>query len=183
MKSWRLFIFVLVALAQLAVPAWCIRMRTQTLGKGRLWKFRTAPVDPVDALRGRYVALAFAAEKVPQAERLPPASVAYAFLKEGSSGFAEIDHLSATAAKGDNVMKVQPGAWWDGSQHVDFPFDKFWLTERVAPAADRAYASSTRAQKQNAYVTVRVLDGDAALEQLYIDNQPLPDYLRTHPQP
>jgi hypothetical protein len=26
----------------------------------------------------------------------------------------------------------------------------------------------------------RVRDGDAALEQLYIDNQPLVDYLRAH---
>jgi hypothetical protein len=29
-------------------------------------------------------------------------------------------------------------------------------------------------------VTVRVRDGDAAIEQLYIDNQPLRDYLRAH---
>ena len=30
-------------------------------------------------------------------------------------------------------------------------------------------------------VTVRVRDGDAGLEQLYIDEQPLVDYLRAHP--
>lgn len=181
MKLLRVLIFAVVALAQMAVPAWAVWMRNQTLAKGKTWKFRTAPVDPVDAVRGRYVALAFAAEKVPQAERLPPASVAYAFLKEGSNGFAEIDHLSTTAATGNNVMKVEPGAWWDGSQHVDFPFDRFWLTEKVAPEADRAYASSSREEKANAYVTVRVHDGDAALEQLYIDDQPLPEYLRAHP--
>jgi len=29
-----------------------------------------------------------------------------------------------------------------------------------------------------AIVTARIRDGDAALEQLYIDNQPLTDYLR-----
>jgi hypothetical protein len=180
-KSFRLFIFAVVALAQLAVPAWAIRMRIETLSKGKLWKFRTAPVDPVDALRGRYVALSFAAEKVPQAERLPPASIAYAFLKEDSNGFAEIDHLSTTPEKGDNVMAVQPGGWWDDSQHVDFLFDKFWLSEKIAPQADRAYAAGSRKDKENAYATVRVHNGDAALEQLYIDNQPLLEYLRNHP--
>ena len=183
MKPFRLLVFVVVALAQFSVPAWAVWMRTQTLSKGKLWKFRTAPVDPVDALRGRYVALAFAAEKVPQAERLPAASVAYAILKEGSSGFAEIDHLSTTCPAGDNVIQVEPGAWWDGTQHVEFPFDKFWLTEKIAPQADRAYATATRQEKDNAYVTVRVHNGDAALEDLYIDGQPLAAYLRTHPAP
>jgi uncharacterized membrane-anchored protein len=181
MKQLRLLIFAATALAQLGVPAWAVWMRTETLSKGKLWKFRTAPVDPVDAVRGRYVALAFTAEEVPRTERLPPASTAYAFLKEGSNGFAEIDHVSTTKAKGDNVMEVKPGGWWDGSQHVEFPFDKFWLTEKMAPQADRAYATNAREAKKTAYVTVRVRDGDAALEQLFIDDQPLPEYLRDHP--
>lgn len=181
MKSFRLLLFAVVALAQLGVPAGAVWMRSQTLSKGRLWKFRTAPVDPIDAVRGRYVALAFAAEKVPQAEALPPRSAAYAFLKEGSDGFAVVDHLSNTSGHGDNVIKVEPGSWWKGEQHVSFPFDRFWVTEKIAPAAERAYAAGTRPEKENAYVTVRVHDGDAALEQLYIDDQPLVEYLRNHP--
>ena len=181
MKSIRLFLFALVALAQLSVPAWAVWMRTQTLSKGKLWKFRTAPVDPVDAVRGRYVALAFQAETVPQAERIPPAAFVYAVLKENDRGFAEVDHLSVTPVHGDNVMKVKPGGWWNGTQHVDFPFDRFWLTEKIAPEAERAYAASSRQAKENAYVTIRVHEGDAALEQLYIDDQPLIEYLRGHP--
>lgn len=181
MKSLRLFLFALVALAQLSVPAWAVWMRNQTLAKGKAWKFRTAPVDPVDAVRGRYVALAFTAEKVPRSERLPTGSSAYAVLKEGGNGFAEIDHLDSTPTHGDNVIKVKASAWWENEQHVKFPFDRFWVTERIAPEADRAYAASSRQQKENAYVIVRVRDGDAALEQLYIDDQPLVEYLRSHP--
>jgi uncharacterized membrane-anchored protein len=183
MKSLRLFLFTLVALAQLSVPAWAIWMRTQTLTKGKEWKFRTAPVDPVDAIRGRYVALAFAAEKVPRSERLEDDSWAYAFLREGGNGFAEIDHLDSNPAHGDNVIKVKATGWWENDQHVKeqhikFPFDRFWLTEKIAPEAERAYAANSTRQKENVYVTVRVRDGDAALEELYIDGQPLKDYLR-----
>ncbi len=181
MKSLRLFLFAAVALAQLGVPAGAIWIRSQTLSKGRLWKFRTTPVDPVDAMRGRYVALAFTAAKVPQGEPLPPSSSAYAFLKEGSNGFAEVDHLSNTGGRGDDFIKVEPGTWWNGEQHVSFPFDRFWVTEKIAPEAERAYAAGSRKDKENAYATVRVHDGDAALEQLYIDDQPLVEYLRKHP--
>jgi len=63
---------------------------------------------------------------------------------------------------------------------VRFPFNKFWVAEANAAAAERAYVENNRRDNQNAYVTVRVRRGDAALDQLYIDNQPLSEYLRAH---
>ena len=54
-----------------------------------------------------------------------------------------------------------------------FPFNKFSVAEANAPAAERAYVENNRRDNQNAYVTVRVRRGDAALDQLYIDNEPL----------
>jgi uncharacterized membrane-anchored protein len=186
MRSLRLFFFALVALAQLSVPAWAIWMRNQTLTRGKEWKFRAAPVDPVDAIRGRYVALDFVAERFPRSEALPAGSFAYALLKEGGTGFAEIDHLESSPVHGDNVIKVRVAGWWENDQHVKeqhikFPFDRFWVSEKVAPEAERAYAANSTRQKENVYVTVRVRDGDAALEELYIDGQPLVEYLRNHP--
>jgi hypothetical protein len=56
------------------------------------------------------------------------------------------------------------------------------VTEKSAPAAETAYRENSRRGKENAYVTVRVRESDAALEQLYIDNQPLADYLRAQAQ-
>ncbi len=61
-----------------------------------------------------------------------------------------------------------------------FPFNKFWVAEANAAAAEHAYVENNRRDNQNAYVTVRVRRGDAALDQLYIDNQPLSEYLRAH---
>jgi len=183
MKNVRLSIFVVVALAQLAVPAYAVWMRTQTLSHGRVWKFRTAPVDPVDLVRGRYIALRFASEEVPQAERLKPGRWAYAVLKEATDGFAIVDHVSAEPIAGDNVIKVENVGWWESKQRLRFPFNNFWVSEDLAPAAETAYAANTRQQKQNAYATVRVRNGDAALEELYIDGQPLKEYLRQHAPP
>jgi len=178
MKTVRIVIFVLVALAQLSVPTMMAWGRIQTLTRGRVWKFKTAPVDPEDVVRGRYVMLSFAAEEFPQPHALLTSAPVYALLKESSDGFAEIDQISTTLVSGANVIKVKPVGFWSGQQRVAFPFDKYWVTEKSAPEAEKAYRENSRRGKENAYVTVRVRNGDAALEQLYIDNQPLADYLR-----
>lgn len=179
MKTLRLGIFILIALAQLSVPAMMAWGRVQTLARGRVWKLKTAPVDPEDAVRGRYVALSFDAEDAyRQPEQLKSIDSIYAILKEGPDGFAMVDHLSRSADPGDSAIKVEPGGFWDNQQRIIFPFRYFWVTEKNAPAAEKAYRENSRRNQQNAFVTVRVRNGDAALEQLYIDNQPLTDYLR-----
>jgi uncharacterized membrane-anchored protein len=181
MKNVRLIIFILVALAQLAVPASVVWKRGQTLAYGRVWKFKTEPVDPEDAIRGRYIALRLAAEKAkatpnPLIKDVP--GPAFVTLKEDSEGFAQVDQISTERMTGDNVIQVENGYWSDGWQRVRFPFDKLWVAEKIAPQAEQAYRENSRRGKENAHVTVRVRNGDAALEQLYIDNQPLVDYLR-----
>ena len=183
MKAIRLGIFILVALAQLSVPAMLAWGRIQTLAHGRIWKLKTAPIDPVDAVRGRYVMMRFAAEdNYRQPEQLKSVDSIYAILKEGADGFAEIDHLSPSATPGDSAMKVEPGGYWDGQQRVVFPFRYFWLSEKRAPAAEQAYRENSKRGEQNAFVTIRIRNGDAALEQLYVANKPLADYLRDQPE-
>jgi uncharacterized membrane-anchored protein len=178
MKSFRIGIFILIALAQLSVPALMAWSRVQTLTHGRVWKFKTAPVDPEDAVRGRYIALGFDIEQYPRVERLEWNTPVYVVLKADGDGFAAIDQISETPLSGDNVFRAEAGGWWDGKQHLTFPFRQYWVTEKIAPQAEQAYRDNSRREKLNAYVTVRVRNGDAALEQLYIDNQPLTDYLR-----
>jgi uncharacterized membrane-anchored protein len=181
MRSLRIIIFTIVALIQLSVPASVVWRRAQTLKHGRLWKFKTAPADPVDAVRGRYIALRFAAEEVPQVEQPIATASVYAVLKEDENGFAKVEHISTARIVGDDAIKAEPLGYWRDSQHVRFPFNRYWVTEANAPAAEKAYLDNSRRGNQNAYVTVRVHNGDAEIEQLYIDNQRLADYLRAHP--
>ena len=176
MKSWRLIVFAVLALAQLAVPASLIWKREQTLRHGSIWKFRTAPVDPVDVFRGRFIALHFDVETQGFS---PPANASsgdtvFVTFKQDAEGFAEIDQVSET--KLDRVDFV--AAQLIGN-NISLPFDKYWMTERDAPAAEAAYRAQSRAEKRNAFVTVRVFRGDAAMEQLYLDGQPLGEFLRT----
>jgi uncharacterized membrane-anchored protein len=175
MKTLRLILFILVALAQLAVPGSLIWKRERTLRHGSVWRFRTAPVDPVDVFRGRYLALQFEEEA---REIAPPANASdqqavYVTLRRVPEGFAEIDQVTIAPPRGDDFIEAQLHG-----KMVSLPFDKYWVTERDAPAADAAYRAASRPDKRSAYVTVRVFRGDAALEQLYLDDLPLREYLR-----
>ena len=177
MKYWRLIIFVLLAFAQLAVPGSLIWKREHTLRQGSVWKFRTAPVDPVDVFRGRYVALQF---EVETQQISPPANASsgdtvFITLKANAEGFAEIDQVLTTKPAGDDFMAAELSG-----KTISLPFDKYWVTERDAPAAESAYRNLSRRDNPNAFATVRVFRGDAALDQLYLDNQRLGDYLRAH---
>jgi uncharacterized membrane-anchored protein len=177
----QILIFGVVALGQLAIPAAMVWQREQTLKQGRVWRFRTAPVDPVDVIRGRYIALRFSAEEFASPAKFEAGSNSvYAVLKQGTDGFAEVDHLTLEVVRTDDAVPVESVWWYEGKQQVRFPFNKFWVAETNAAAAERAYVENNRRDNQNAYVTVRVRRGDAALDQLYIDNQPLSDYLRAH---
>jgi uncharacterized membrane-anchored protein len=180
MNKLRLIIFLVVALAQIAVPASMIWKRQRTLREGRLWKFRTAPVDPVDAMRGRYLVLRFEAENFVSARSLPYRGTVYARLKEDADGFAVVDQVDETPTEGDDVVKAESLSYYDRMAHVRFPFDRLWVTEANAPAAEKAYAEHSRREKVDAYATVRVHNDDAGIEELYIAGQPLRDYLRAH---
>jgi uncharacterized membrane-anchored protein len=177
MKYWRLIIFVLLAFAQVAVPGSLIWKREHTLRQGSVWKFRTAPVDPVDVFRGRYVALQL---EVETQQISPPANASsgdtvFITLKANAEGFAGIDQVLTAKPAGDDFMAAELSG-----KTISLPFDKYWVTERDAPAAESAYRNLSRRDNPNAFATVRVFRGDAALEQLYLDNQPLGDYLRAH---
>ena len=182
MKTLRLALFLVVALAQLAVPGSMIWKRQRTLREGRLWKFRTAPVDPVDAVRGRYLSLRFAAEEFEREEPLPYGEKAYVTLKEDPEGFAVIDQVNLGPSAGDNVVSIDRWGFFDKKAHAYFPFDKFWVSEGDAPAAEQAYAAHSNREHLDAYVTVRIRDGDAGIEELYLAGQPLREYLRTGQQ-
>ena len=167
----RLLIFLPLAVIQMAVPGWMIYRQEQILHHGREFKFQTAPVDPYDAFRGRYVALQFAA-----------ASSSDDYIKRkvwvrfdvDDKGFAKIKEESRTPLAGDDVLVATRRG---GRLH--FPFDRYYMDEYAAPKAETAYRANNRSEHQNAYATVRILDGHAAIEELYIDDKPIREFLRT----
>jgi len=183
-------LFLAAALVQLAVPAAMIVRHEATLRHGRVFKFQTQPVDPYDAFRGRYVALRIEPGTVKEVA-VPPWGYderAYAELAEDTNGFTRVKRLSRERPAGPDAWVevrvscyVNPFARSAGGEtaRITWPFDRFYVQENVAPAAEKAYREHSRAGAQDAFVVVRVSDdGAAVIEDLWVGGKPLRDFLR-----
>ncbi|MEQ1439653.1 GDYXXLXY domain-containing protein [Fontimonas sp. SYSU GA230001] len=178
---------VLVSVAQWAVPAFLIHRGQTTLREGAQYRFRTAPVDPADPFRGRYVRLDFEAARIVAqgaASAFEPGQRVYASLGRDAQGDAVIAGISATPPSSGDYLQAE--VQWNNRDELRLrlPFDRYYLDERLAPEAERRYWASRPRRgaeeedaRRPAYVTVRVRKGYAVLEELYLDGQPVHERL------
>ncbi len=184
MKKKILIISILiVAIVQLAVPASMIAGRQRTLREGTAYKFRTAPVDPYDAFRGRYVAISVERATVNgdlSRRSRHSRDRAFATLVPDSNGYAVVSSVSREAPASGDFIRVK--AWTMASNQVQviFPIERFYLPEDEAPAAESAYRRASSRGQRNAEVVVRVRKGDLVIEDLLIEGTPIRQWLATH---
>ncbi|MDA0577380.1 MAG: GDYXXLXY domain-containing protein [Verrucomicrobia bacterium] len=181
----RVFLFILLAAVQIGVPLSMIMQREHTLRDGTLYKFRTAPVDPYDAFRGRYVALRLDASSVPSsavAGTYARQQPAYAGLGTDSNGFAEVTALCAERPETGDYLRVRVNYVNANETWITLPFDRFYMDEHDAPRAERAYWQNSTRTNLNTYVAVRVRAGAGVIENLIIDDLPVAEYLNQQDQ-
>jgi len=181
----RLYIgfFWLLVIAQLAAPAALILEREWVLRNGEAFRFRLQPVDPYDPFRGRYVALSFkAAEVSPKnlAGRIEDGQKLYAALSTDQDGFAVVSDLSPTPPASGPYLTTWAVWWGLAGIRLRFPFDRYYMEESAAPEAERLYWRATRSgqDRKDAFAVVRILSGKGVIENLYIENCPIREYLR-----
>lgn len=174
--------FAVVVAAQLAVPAWMIAQHEQTLGNGQVFKFKTRPVDPADAFRGRYVWLSLepSSVQVPNVHQWRSRQKAFAVLGADSDGFATVKRLDPAEPKGEPAVLVRV-MWPDlkeGKVTIQWPgLDRYYMTEDKAPAAETAYREHSFRTNRDCHVTVRVHGSRAVIENLFIEDQPIHQWL------
>lgn len=187
-KAW---LFVAVALAQLALPAWMIIDRERVLTEGTVFKFRTAPVDPRDPFRGEYVVLGFDAETGTWPNPFPAdqhEGTAYAVIEVSKgSGFAYIASVHAERPTDGVYLPVGVKFWgWEESTeqltNVSLPFDRFYLEEGEGPRTEalmRLQGTFGNSSHQlPTYATVRILDGASVIEDLVIDGRSVQEWMQ-----
>lgn len=188
----KLILFALVAMVQLAIPAWMIVDHERILNEGEVFKFRTAPVDPRDPFRGEYVYLDFAAEQGKWT--LPIRSAddgstqqAYGVLGTDSVGYARIHSLVLEKPGGAPYVRVTYTVWnADTLFGIDLPFDRFYLEEGdgkrteelLAPQWSEGFVS----QPLPAFAVVRILNGEAVIEDLVVGDKSIYEWLKEEPR-
>lgn len=187
----KALLFIAVALAQLALPAWMIIDRERVLTEGAVFKFRTEPVDPRDPFRGEYVVLAFEAERGewPSPLRVnKQAGTVYATIAvDQGSGFAYIASLHAEPPATGTYLPV--GVHFYGYEestaqvtNVSLPFDRFYLEEGEGPRTEALMrlqgTGDGTEQPLPAFAVVRIRNGSSVVEDLVIGGKPVQQWMQ-----
>ncbi|HAD98714.1 MAG TPA: hypothetical protein DCG19_14980 [Cryomorphaceae bacterium] len=170
-------LFVMVALVQLYIPASMIWAKNEVLESGTEYRFKTAPVDPEDPFRGKYITLNFDENTfdITDPDNWKIGETVYAFLSLDSLGFAVLDSVSKQVPDpGEDYIKTKIAATlisFDTSAQlrVDYPFNRFYMEESKAPKAEQAYLQAQRDSSQVTYALVSVKNGDAVLKDVVIN--------------
>lgn len=173
MKSPFFWLLAAAILLQWLVPANMIWGRERILREGRLYRFRCTPADPADPFRGRYLVLNFGQTSAPLAEGSEASDhgKAWLLLGEDSAGFATYRSLHPQApASGEALMVKLQGRNWDDSSRWFFslPFDRFYLEESQALAAEQQYIERLRDSTQQVWAEAYVRAGEAVLSDVKI---------------
>lgn len=186
MKALHWVVFGAMSAAQLAVPFSMIASREAILESGVAYKFHCGPVDPYDTFRGRYVALSFPDLEIHgwNGERFDGTEVAYATLGVDGEGFGKITDVTLTPPPTGDYLRVTAfcsAGYRDGTQdfliHVNLPFNRYYMDEFQATAAEVAYRGQSRTEA-GAHALIRVQDGEGVIEGLYFGDKSVEDFLR-----
>jgi uncharacterized membrane-anchored protein len=169
-----LLAFVFVALAQIYVPAKIVLNRVEILGTGKEFKFKTAPIDPNDPFRGKYIVLDFKETTIDiqHQEKWTRGETVNVFLTTDENGFAKIKSVSKLepADKQDFLKAKVCFISYDGSKlTIDYPFDRFYMEESKAYDAELTYNRSRRDTNSVAYALVNIKNGESVLKDVMID--------------
>jgi len=162
-----------------------IAEREDVLHQGTVFRFKTAPIDPSDPFRGKYVTLRFESELFTDVEGngWQRNDEIFVVVKEDDSGFAAIDRLSSSIpGEGTDYFPAEVRSAYGDQIRLRFPFERFYLEESKAPAVEELYRDSNLdiEDEDNVYAVVRIRNGVAVVEDVQIDGRSVVDIVRDH---
>ncbi len=183
-KRIGLIAIVVLFLLQLAITGNMVYHQQEIVDKGALYKFRTAPIDPNDPFRGKYVRLNF---EVNHAVSLDTTWLrneeAYISLDEDENGFVAVKSISRQPPANEShylMVKVNYVVKSTGLVYFNLPFDRFYMEESKAPKAEKIYAEVRRDTSQVAYAEVSIFDGEGVIQDVKIDGKSLQEIVENN---
>lgn len=187
-KKILLLSFFLVALVQLYVPSKMIWDKEEVLRTGTEHKFRTAPVDPNDPFRGKYITLRFDNNLVntPSEDNWKIGESIYVSITTDDKGFAKIEDVSKKKpTENQEFIKATVRSVLETNPRrltIDYPFDRYYMEESKAYEAEQAYRESNRDTLEVTYALVSIKNGNAVLKDVLIDGTSIKEIVKARQQ-
>lgn len=177
---------IILACLQLALPAYLIINREFILAYGDEIRLKTAPVDPYDAFRGKYITLSYQEQSV-LADKDASASfssgnIIYAVFNLDDKRNGTLAGVTARQPASGLYIKCKITSTYfetgtgKNRVYISFPFDRYYLTEEKALKAEAVYREQTRTAE--CYALIRVHDGQGVIADIILDGQPIMEYLK-----
>lgn len=189
--------FVVMAAAQWYVPGSMIFESEKTANEGIEYKFKTAPVDPSDPFRGKYVTLSFLAEEYNPIDtneiHFSSYQSVYVSVVPDNEGFAKIvkltadppeddvDYFAATFQYGQNArLTTFPDTSFMAKPYIqlEFPFQTFYVEETKASEIEKQYWEQRMDSTVNCYAVVRIREGHSTLVDVRMNDRSFTDIIR-----
>jgi uncharacterized membrane-anchored protein len=186
MKFYIPILFVVLCAAQWYVPLQMIAEQENIHEEGKIFRFKTRPIDPSDPFRGKYITLSYEADRVEtMSEEWISGEKIFVVLEEDQNGFAAIAYVSKKEPEPsvdyvEAVVAQQTSRKLNGGYvHVIYPFNRFYMEESKAkPAEDVFLDANPNNSVQVAYAIVHVKNGHAALSDVIINDRSIVDVVR-----
>ncbi|MEM8909580.1 MAG: GDYXXLXY domain-containing protein [Bacteroidota bacterium] len=184
----RSIAFFIVMLLYLWMPFSMIREHQNTLSQGQIHLFRTRPVDPYDAFRGRYVALDIAENQVnlqgQDPDRFRAGQTVYVTIGTDPQGYAFYESISTQHPDHSNYLQTTVLSLQEDQVYLNTPENlrRYYLNEKMAPLAEKVYRTLNRQARTvektaAAHLEVSVLDGAVIIRELFLEGQTVGAYL------
>lgn len=151
------------------------------MSEGNIYKFEMVPFDRNDPFRGKYLQLRFEADRVKMDTMMDFKSgeEIYAVLDQDSAGFVRIQSVEREIPMEDLdfiITRVHMFNEKDTTVILDFSFDRYYLNENLARTIEDSYQHRFADSAGENYAVVKVNEGRAILEEVFIDGKAIQDW-------
>ena len=193
-------LFIAFAAIILLVPVYVAVSSQNVLNNGEFYKFKPMAYDPFDPFRGKFLRVNYETNGIPTEFDFEEGETAYVSIGVDREGFAFFEEAFKSPPKDKDYLKTT--IQWSGmdasvireiemgteledfnlesvdtrsSVNIKIPdnMNKYFINEDDALRAEETFFE----ERENIYIGVRILDGEVRLENIYVYDQPILDYL------
>jgi uncharacterized membrane-anchored protein len=167
-------LLLMLFVIQFLVLVFCVAKYEFILHYGKEIRLKTAPIDPIDVFRGRYVTLDYDIGRYSCSKEFAnklKGKECFVLLKEGADGIYTISSIKLKEPSSGVFLKL--AIRYSYAQiRFDIPFNRFYMQEDKATTAEELYRKANSRSKKGksvCYASVVVYNGDALIKDLYIN--------------
>lgn len=195
-RTLKITLLILMVILQLAVPLYMIKSHQITLQEGQQFKFKAAPVDPYDPFMGRYISINLEERSIPVEDirQYRSGKTIYVALENAADGYAKVSGISFNRPNNPAYFKTKIAYIQNtfgspmeldtdnlnpipGKVFLVIPFNRYYLPENLAIKAEKDWNKVLTSRNNEVFITVRIHQGNSAIENVYISGESIVDYL------